>query len=76
MPTSTHEYWNEMKAKAAANISDVTDWSKPTDEDDLKKHLAHVLRHGGCQDKAEALVEAIEFMVACHMLKAHSMTAQ
>lgn len=74
MPTTKAAYWQEMKEKAAENISDVSEWIRPTDEEDLKKHVAHVLRHGGCQDKADVIVEAIEFMVSCHMLKAHAMT--
>lgn len=75
MPTTKAAYWQEMKDKAAANISHVTEWSKPTDEEDLKKHVAYVMRKGGCHDKAEIVVEAAEFMLACHMLKAHSITA-
>ena len=75
MPTTRDAYWHEMKDKAAVNVSHVSEWSKPTDEEDLKKHIAHVMRHGSCDDKAEVLVEAAEFMIACHMLKGHALPA-
>ena len=75
MPNTKMEHWQEMKDKAAANIAHITEWAKPSDEDDLKKHVAHVLKHGNCHEAAEALVEAAEFMTACHMLKAHSLPA-
>ena len=75
MPTTKAAYWQDMKDRAAANIAKVTEWSKPADEDGVKAHVAHVMRYGDCHDKAEVLVEAIEYMTACHMLKAHMLPA-
>ena len=75
MPTTKAAYWQEMKDRAAENISKVTEWGKPADEHDLKDHVAHVMKLGSCHDKAEVLVEAIEYMTACHMLKAHMIPA-
>ena len=75
MPTTKAAYWQEMKDRAAANIAHVTEWGKPSDEDGVKAHLAHAMKFGNCHEKAEVLVEAMEYMVACHMLKSHSLTA-
>lgn len=75
MATNTHEYWQEMKDKAAANIAHVTKWNKPADEEGVKAHVAHVMKFGNCHEKAEVLVEAFEYMLSCHMLKAHTLQA-
>ena len=75
MPTTRSAYWQWMKDKAAENIAHVTEWEKPADEESLKKHVARVLSHGNSHEKAEVLVEAVEFMMACHMLNVHSLTA-
>ena len=73
MPTTKAAYWQDMMDRAAANIAMVSEWSKPSDEQSVKDHLAHVLRHGSAKDKAETIVEAIEYMIACHMLKVYAM---
>lgn len=64
------EYWKEMKDKSAAEIAAVSERHAPLGEDDLKRELAHVLKHGTCKDAADCIVETVEHMVACHMLKA------
>ena len=69
MPTTKTAYWQEMKDKAAANIAHVSEWSKPSDEQGIKDHLAHVMKYGNCHEKAEVIIEAIEYMTACHQLK-------
>lgn len=73
MPNADVIYWREMKEKAAANVARVTEWEKPVDEAGLKSHVARAMKLGNCGEKAEVLVEAMEFMTACHMLNAHSM---
>lgn len=75
MPTTKAAYWQEMKEKAAANIAKVSEWLKPIDEEGVKEHVAHVMKLGSAKDKAEVLVEATEFMIACHMLKTYAMPA-
>lgn len=75
MPTTKAAYWQDMKDRAAANIARVSEWGKPSDEQSVKDHLAHVIRHGNCHEKAEVMVEAFEFMLACHMLKTHTIPA-
>lgn len=73
MPNTKTEYWQEMKEKAAENIAHVTEWGKPGDEHELKKHLAHVIDEGTPEEIAECIVEAVEHMTACHMLKSHTL---
>jgi hypothetical protein len=53
-----------MKAKAAEEIAEITEHSKPEDEGGVKHHIAMVLKHGDCDEKAEALVEAMEWCVS------------
>lgn len=63
-------YWAEMKAKSAKRIAHIAEMDEPEDEHMLKQELAHVMRHGSCRDAADAIVEAAEHIVACHMMKA------
>ena len=60
-----------MKAKAAEEIAEITKHPKPEDEGGVKHHLAMVMMHGDCNDKAEAFVEAIEWCLSnlmCNLL--------
>ena len=66
-----HEYWKHMKAKAAEEISKITEHPKPEDEGGVKHHLAMVMMHGDCDEKAEVLVEAMEWCFSnlmCNLL--------
>lgn len=66
-----HEYWKQMKAKAAEEISKITEHPKPEDEGGVKHHLAMVMMHGDCDEKAEVLVEAMEWCFSnlmCNLL--------
>lgn len=66
-----YEYWKHMKAKAAEEIAEITKHPKPEDEGGVKHHLAMVMMHGDCNEKAEALVEAIEWCFSnlmCNLL--------
>ena len=71
--TGSVAYWERMRDSAAANIEKVSEMDMPETEHEVKACVAHVMRHGTCRDKAEVLVEAMEFMTACHELKAHAM---
>lgn len=65
------EYWKHMKDKAAEEIAEITKHPKPEDEGGVKHHLAMVMMHGDCNDKAEAFVEAIEWCLSnlmCNLL--------
>lgn len=64
------EYWAAMKAKSAKKIAHIAEMDEPEDEHMLKHELAHVMRYGNCREAADAIVEAAEHIVACHMLKA------
>lgn len=75
MPTTKSAYWQEMKERAAMNIAHVSEDHEPETENEVKELVADVLKHGTCKDAAEVIVEAIEYMVSCHMLKAHSIPA-
>ena len=75
MPATRSAYWQEMKSKTAHSIARVAELAVPEDEHDLKDAVAHVMRCGSCNDKAEVLVEMAEHVVACHMLKAHTIPA-
>lgn len=68
-----HEYWKWMKTKAAENLSAITKRTAPEDEGGVKHHLAMVLKHGDCDEKAEAIGEATEWLIANMMcnLDAH-----
>ena len=66
-----HEYWKHMKAKAAEEIAKITEHPKPEDEGGVKHHLAMVMMHGDCDEKAEVLVEAMEWCFSnlmCNLL--------
>ena len=63
-------YWADMKAKSAKKIANISGMEEPEDEHMLKFELTHVMRHGNCREAADAIVEAAEHIVACHMLKA------
>ena len=66
-----HEYWKHMKAKAAEEISKITEHPKPEDEGGVKHHLAMVMMHGDCDEKSEVLVEAMEWCFSnlmCNLL--------
>lgn len=75
MPTTKDAYWHEMKDKAATHLAVVADDHEPMNERDVKDLLADVLKHGSCRDAAEAIVEAVEFMCSCHMIKSHEADA-
>lgn len=66
-----HEYWKHMKSKAAEEIAEITEHPKPEDEGGVKHHLAMVMMHGDCDEKAEVLVEAMEWCISnlmCNLL--------
>lgn len=68
---SDYEYWKYMKAKAAEKIAEITKHSKPEDEGGVKHHLAMVMKHGDCDEKAEVLVESMEWCLSnlmCNLL--------
>lgn len=59
-----HEYWKWMKEKAAHELAEISKHPMPEDEGGVKHHLALVMKHGDCDDKAEALVESMEWTFA------------
>ena len=66
-----HEYWKHMKSKSAEEIAEITEHAKPEDEGGVKHHLAMVMMHGDCDEKAEVLVEAMEWCISnlmCNLL--------
>ena len=68
---SEREYWKHMKDKAADEIAEITEHPKPEDEGGVKHHLAMVMMHGDCDEKAEALVESMEWCMSnlmCRLL--------
>lgn len=71
MPTTKAAYWQNMKDKAAANVAKVSEQDMPETEYELKERIAHVMRHGNCHEKAEVLIEAMEYMISCLELKSH-----
>ena len=75
MPATKAAYWQEMKEKAAEAVAGIADDHTPETERELKELLADILKHGTCRDAADAIVEAVEFMLSCHMLKAHAIPA-
>ena len=62
------QYWDHMMEKAAMHISAVSEKAEPETEQQVKDHLACIIRHGSSHDRAEAVVEAMEWTVA-HMMK-------
>lgn len=63
------EFWEHIQKKAAANIGSVSDNIGPHDEDQVKCHIVHALRHSDWKTNAEVFVESMEWMTAYLMLK-------
>lgn len=61
------QFWDHMKEKAGMHISAVTEKHEPETESEVKEHLECVLKHGSAHDKAEVIIEAVEWQVA-HMM--------
>lgn len=59
-----HEYWKWMKEKAAHELAEITKQPMPEDEGGVKHHLSMIMRRGDCDEKAEALVESMEWTFA------------
>ena len=67
-----HEYWKWMREKAAHELTVITKHPEPEDEGGVKHHLAMIMKHGDCDEKAEALVESMEWTFANLMCKFHA----
>lgn len=63
------EFWKCIQSKAAANIGHATKDIGPEDEDQVKCHIVHTLRHSDWKTNAEVFVESMEWMTAYLMLK-------
>lgn len=66
-----YEYWKHMKDKAAGKIAEITKHPKPEDEGGVKHHLSMVMMRGDCDEKAEVLVESMEWCLSnlmCNLL--------
>lgn len=69
MAMTIRDHWMKTKDAAAMNLARVTDKHEPHTEDEVKDLVARAFR-GTCKDAAEAIVEAMEWMIAYHMAKA------
>lgn len=63
------DFWKHIQEKAAANIGHASKDEGPRDEDQVKCHMVHTLRHADWKTNAEVFVETIEWMTAYLMLK-------
>lgn len=65
-----HDYWHEMKVKAAKNIAArAGKVCVPETEDEAKNMLACAMRHGTYEDAADAIGEYAEWAAAHLMLQ-------
>lgn len=72
IPTDNHrfaDFWNHIQEKAKANIGRASGDEGPHDEEQVKCHMVHALRHTDWKTNAEVFVESIEWMTAYLMLK-------
>lgn len=63
------EFWKHIRHKASTNIGHASKDMGPEDEDQVKCHMVHALRHTDWKTNAEVFVESIEWMTAYLMLK-------